>query len=529
MTAVKDLLKKSGSCLPPLPEEEGAKMAQSLTPLAGVAVYPRSLTGVGGVLFFLGRDDATDDREKKLCLLFEEAGELAGRFSGVDRGVSIDGQNLTLRTCPTDHANALALRKSLPFTAPVPLWLSKSFGCGDRLGLATPGHIRAIRKYDMRPIFAQQSIREMRRTLRTSHDVMDDASWGVFQEGWRDGFGSDADHLKTPEDVRDCAGAGYTLYTIDPGDHVDNEADSEPVERLREKVKSLPWDVLETSEDGLRCEYVEQKISLPGEALVLTEEQVLRAAAKYGRAIAHTVKMHHAIVDAMGGREYEVEMSVDETDTPTTPAEHFFVASELKRLGVEVVSLAPRFIGRFEKSADYIGDIQAFEVEFAKHAAIARMAGPYKISLHTGSDKFSVYPIMVKYARELCHVKTAGTSYLEALRAIATVAPDLFRDILSFAIDHYETDRATYLLSAEADRVSRPEFLEDDQLVYVLDDFHGREVLHATFGSVLTAKDASGKYIFRRRFFDVLRSDEEAYYDALEAHFDKHIAPFAGV
>ena len=126
-------------------------------------------------------------------------------------------------------------------------------------------------------------------------------------------------------------------------------------------------------------------------------------------------------------------MSVDETDTPTSHAEHLFIARELRRLGVRWVSLAPRYVGRFEKGVDYIGDLGAFEADFAGHAAIARALGPYKLSLHTGSDKFSIYDIATRSAGGLLHLKTAGTSYLEALRATASFDPTLFREILALA------------------------------------------------------------------------------------------------
>ncbi len=117
---------------------------------------------------------------------------------------------------------------------------------------------------------------------------------------------------------------------------------------------------------------------------------------------------------------------MDETDQPTTHAEHVYIASELKRLGVEWVSLAPRFVGRFEKGVDYIGDLQAFHQDVNGHAAIARALGPYKLSIHSGSDKFSIYPIIMEATRGLVHLKTAGTSYLEALRTAAALDLDLF-------------------------------------------------------------------------------------------------------
>ncbi|MBU1878300.1 MAG: tagaturonate epimerase family protein, partial [Chloroflexi bacterium] len=152
-------------------------------------------------------------------------------------------------------------------------------------------------------------------------------------------------------------------------------------------------------------------------------------------------------------------------------------------------------------------------------AAIAWHLGPYKLSLHSGSDKFSIYPIAARHTEGLIHVKTAGTSYLEALRTIARVDPALFRDILALARAHYEADRASYHVSADVGRVPPPEVLRDDELPALLDDFHAREVLHVTFGSALD--------VYGDRLRAVLDAHEETYYAALEAHLGRHLAPFA--
>ncbi len=193
--------------------------------------------------------------------------------------------------------------------------------------------------------------------------------------------------------------------------------------------------------------------------------------------------------------------------------------SELKRLGVQWVSLAPRYVGRFEKGVDYIGDLKALEVDLAGHAAIARAFGPYKLSLHSGSDKFSVYPLIVKAARGLVHLKTAGTSYLEALRAIARVNAPLFRELLALAIERYPIDCASYHVSADVAKVARPEMLTDAELPGILDQFDTREALHVTFGSALAqhGDDIRGTLI----------AHEAEHYAALEAHFIRHLVPFA--
>ena len=533
MNLLRSLL-EANELSPPLAGDAGEALARAIGGAVEMHVYPRSITALEGVVFFLGRQGQT----KWLGLLYQDVSADAARFHGEERGVELE-QPLTLRLCPTDHANAVALRRTLPFTAPQVVGVHKAFGCGDRLGLATPGHVRAVRKAlqqgsaqaDVVPVFAQQSIREMARSGRTPEQVLDDATWGVFQEGWRAGFGADADHLKTTADVDVCVDAGYTMYTVDPGDHVDNEAVTAALDDLVRRVEALPWDVLESSPEELRSAYLGRTFDL-GDGVVIrfSEETLLRAAAKYGRAVAHSTTMYRHLLGRMGdpvsGQDCELEVSVDETETPTTPEEHFFVASELRRLGVRCVSLAPRFVGRFEKGVDYIGDVKQFEKEFVRHVAIARALGPYKLSVHSGSDKFSIYPIIARLAGDLVHLKTAGTSYLEALRALASTDPALFREILDFARERYPVDRATYHVSADPAKVPASDQLSDSELAGVLDTFDGRQVLHVTFGSVLTARDERGVYRFRERLLDALRADEEVYYAALELHLSRHLAPF---
>ena len=533
MNLLRSLL-EANELSPPLAGDAGEALARAIGGAVEMHVYPRSITALEGVVFFLGRQGQT----KWLGLLYQDVSADAARFHGEERGVELE-QPLTLRLCPTDHANAVALRRTLPFTAPQVVGVHKAFGCGDRLGLATPGHVRAVRKAlqqgsaqaDVVPVFAQQSIREMARSGRTPEQVLDDATWGVFQEGWRAGFGADADHLKTTADVDVCVDAGYTMYTVDPGDHVDNEAVTAALDDLVRRVEALPWDVLESSPEELRSAYLGRTFDL-GDGVVIrfSEETLLRAAAKYGRAVAHSTTMYRHLLGRMGdpvsGQDCELEVSVDETETPTTPEEHFFVASELRRLGVRCVSLAPRFVGRFEKGVDYIGDVKQFEKEFVRHVAIARALGPYKLSVHSGSDKFSIYPIVARLAGDLVHLKTAGTSYLEALRALASIDPALFREILDFARERYPVDRATYHVSADPAKVPASDQLSDSELAGVLDTFDGRQVLHVTFGSVLTARDERGVYRFRERLLDALRADEEVYYAALELHLSRHLAPF---
>ncbi len=306
--------------------------------------------------------------------------------------------------------------------------------------------------------------------------------------------------LKSVDDIPPFIAAGYTFFAVDPGEHVDNGADTDSVEALKQKVASLNWDELSA-------------LYLSGSGVQVwgqfETESMRRATAKYGRAIGHAISMFKRLSELTDAFDFEV--SVDETDSPTTLLEQFFIANELTRLGVRFTSLAPRFIGRFEKGVDYVGDLDALNVELSKHAAVTAHFGSYKLSLHSGSDKFSAYLLVAKHWGERLHVKTAGTSYLEALRVLAVHEPDPFLKIYALGRERYETDKKTYHVSAAFNQLP-----QTDDLPSLLNDFHAREVLHVTFGSALAQYGVELKA--------ALVKHDEAYFDDLKAHFDKHLS-----
>ncbi|MEM8678369.1 MAG: tagaturonate epimerase family protein, partial [Planctomycetota bacterium] len=328
-------------------------------------------------------------------------------------------------------------------TTATTLGLEPSFGFGDRMGTATPGHVAAMLRCGsgISPIFPQQSIREMTRTQRSPTEVMADAVAGIETAGWLGAFGADADHLKTTEDVDRTAAAGFTFFTIDPSDHVDQAADDYDASTLVEKFAAVgedaPW----------FDRHVGKRVELrTGMTVELTEEACMRTAVKYGKAIAHAISLGRYIqqVQEANARPCELELSVDETEQPTKLAEHAIIATECLNAGLQLVSLAPRFIGDFEKGVDFKGDLTQLEGSLVDHAALARLLGPYKLSLHSGSDKLSMYRLLAKATSGQFHVKTAGTSYLEALRVVARHEESLFREIVAFSRSHYEKDKATY-------------------------------------------------------------------------------------
>lgn len=191
-------------------------------------LYPQSLITHGGSTYALARTNGT----RKLLVKGKQGDFVGTRLE-------------ELLVCDCSPHNAATLRSRLPWLQPVPLGRATSFGFGDRLGSATPGHVESVRSVikdkPIAPIFAQQSVRENDRTGRTPQNVVDDATWGVFQEGWRDPWGADADHVKVIEDLAPFVQAGYTFYTIDPSDHVDSDAQSDSADTLNAKIGTFPW------------------------------------------------------------------------------------------------------------------------------------------------------------------------------------------------------------------------------------------------------------------------------------------------
>jgi hypothetical protein len=409
---------------------------------------------------------------------------------------------------------------------PTPLGLKKSFGFGDRLGLATPGHLAAANQSDFAPIFAQQSIREMARTQRTPEEVMRAAQVALVKAGYSKPWGADADHLKTAEDVRATAAAGFCFFTIDPSEFVNNHADAMPGTGLEAEVALMEKDGIFPEAAWMQY-YLEGRFEIAdGLVLQFTKEKLFRAAIKYARAIAHSAVMAGHIASANRGRPYEIEISVDETDSPTSPLEHLFFGLELKRRQVaHVVSLAPRFVGEFEKGIDYRGDLKRFEASLREHVAIAKFCGPYKISVHSGSDKFSAYPVIGRVCGELLHVKTAGTSYLEALRVVARTAPAVFAEIAAYCRGRFDIDRKSYHISTTPGEIANlPAFSGPTEEALYLDERVGRQLLHVTFGSVLTAGlDKKGRR-FKETILELLNQHADLHEELLAMHFRKHLS-----
>ena len=476
-------------------------------------VYSESVKYADGDWFVLVR---TDDG-KRLGVI--GSGGQAKKFAG-------EG-SLKVKLCPLDTANSAALREVFPWTAPVPVGRKVSFGTGDRLGVATPGHLRAFEGCDVFPVLAQQSMREMGRTGRSARDVIDDAGWGVFEAGYTGTFAADADHIKQEEEVLSCHSLGYTMFTIDASDYIKIDAVHLSDEQAVKKFEEL------TEAGELKSRYLGREWNFAaggvGVDITFSPVELARCSLVYLQAVKHMAALYEALRSAVGAagadsaKYFDFEVSVDETETDTTECDHVFVAEELKRRGVVWQSLAPKFTGQFQKGIDYIGEVAEFERQFARHALIARQLGPYKISVHSGSDKFSIFPLVGKYTGGYFHLKTAGTSWLEAVRVISVRNPALYRLMHSFALERFEQDRASYHVTTDLGKIPALETLSDEQLPGLMDEIDPRQLLHITYGSLLSTTDSGGAYLFRDQIYRTLYNYEEDYYEALRAHIGRHV------
>ena len=198
------------------------------------------------------------------------------------------------------------------------------------------------------------------------------------------------------------------------------------------------------------------------------------------------------------------------------------MARELLDAGVKFATIAPRFCGEFQKGIDYSGDLAQFEKEIKIHAVIARFF-KYKLSIHSGSDKFSVFPSIGRETRGSFHVKTAGTNWLEAIKVVAVINPGLYREIHKFAISVFDEARKFYHVTTDLKKIPDIDIIKDTELPGLFSQNDSRQLIHITYGLILNKKNQDGSYTFKDRLYKLWLEKEEAYAQALEKHIGKHL------
>ena len=471
----------------------------------GYKIYPKSVTEHEETQFVMVKKDA------KKYLYVTGSGSL---FDALEGEIVSEGAKLA----PANHDNRLVLNTYFDWTNPRAFGNKvTTMGVGDRLGLASPGHIAVMRNYQVKPILAQQSIRELTLMERSIYDVLDAAAYAAVQEGYTGGFGADGDHLKLEDDIKLALDAGMSMLTLDCSDYIRNEVPEMSAEEQEAEYNKLD----ESLRHHYEAAYLNRTFEAAGMSITFDKAELIYNVLLYADALTYMVHIYKDFIQK-ADRAIDFEVSIDETATVTKPESHFFVAQELINEGVTVNSLAPRFIGEFQKGVDYMGDLEAFEVDLAKHANIAKYFD-YKLSVHSGSDKFSAFPIVAKHTDGLFHLKTAGTNWLEAVRVLSKHNTVLFREMHKYAFDHFPEAQAYYHITPDLDAIRPLDEVSDEELPEYMNDRNARQVWHVTYGVLLTAVDEAGERRFKPEFFANMDEFEEEYRESLVGHIGKHL------
>ena len=309
---------------------------------------------------------------------------------------------------------------------PQVLGMRRTFGFGDRLGVATPAHLAVAAAHpEFAPVFAQQSVEEMTLTARTPADVMGGAARVASAARLRQPWGADADRLHTAQEVANAAEAGFTCFTFDPYRFVQSGVDALDASELQGAVDALV--AVGDLTDHWSEPYLDRTIDLPGgHRLRIGLEPLQRAVARYLPAIVHCVRLSSALARSSQGRPLEVEVALDRVDAPATALDHLFIGLELEARGVKLTGLALRHTEGFGVEDAEGTAASRYEQALREHVAVAEFCGPYKLCFYEGPDPMTVYPIIGRTCGEALHVKSSAASYLAALRVAAQVDPEWF-------------------------------------------------------------------------------------------------------
>jgi hypothetical protein len=249
---------------------------------------------------------------------------------------------------------------------------------------------------------------------------------------WKCSYYLDADHINVGTVDRFLAPCDF--FTLDVADTIGQAPAEGAVEAFL----------------GRHAELI-GRIDIAGieEPLTVTPAQARAAAGKYLAAVADAARIYSHIATNKGPGQFITEVSMDETDSPQTPPELLLILAAIADAGIPIQTIAPKFTGRFNKGVDYVGDVRQFEKEFLADLAVIRHAvrqyrlpGNLKLSVHSGSDKFSIYDPIRRALRQTgagLHVKTAGTTWLEELIGLAEAGPEglaTAKEIYASAYEH---------------------------------------------------------------------------------------------
>ncbi|MFH1616306.1 MAG: tagaturonate epimerase family protein [Planctomycetota bacterium] len=334
-----------------------------------------------------------------------------------------------------------------------------SFGVGDRFGHQGKAQLAAIMKakkagIDIVPVW-NKSYRE-HTIIHTDHaSVRREADDSVKALGWTGGYYVDADHIGLKN--VDLFVEASNFFTLDVADFMGKAATPGDIAAFVYRYKKYAGQLM--------IEGIEEPIEI-------TESQMKGIAGKVLLAVQEAGKIYRHIASVKGEGNFVTEVSMDETKQPQSPIEMLFILAAIAEEGIPAQTIAPKFTGRFNKGVDYVGDVKRFTREFEEDLAVIRFAvkefglpGNLKLSVHSGSDKFSIYgPIkeaLGKYNAGL-HLKTAGTTWLEELIGLARAGGEgleIAREVYEKAYGRFDELCGPYATVIDIDRrkLPRPE------------------------------------------------------------------------
>ena len=405
-----------------------------------------------------------------------------------------------------------------------------SFGVGDRFAHQAKAQLRACmqvaaRGIEVTPVW-NKSHREHAIVGSTPPSARSAAEEAVRELGWTRPFHVDADHIRL--DTVDPFIDHSDFYTLDVADAIGHPAATDDLQAFVEHHPEL-----------------QGRLEIPGieEPFETSRADIERIAGKYLNAVQEAGRLYRHIASAKGQDKFITEVSMDETDNPQTPAELLVILGAIADEKIPAQTIAPKFTGRFNKGVDYVGDVVQFEKEFNEDlAVIAYAVSQYdlpenlKLSVHSGSDKFSIYePIRKALARSGAgiHVKTAGTNWLEELIGLAESGGEgleLAKEIYGKALDDIDALCAPYATVIDIDRGQLPTKEEvrnwsSEQFVSALRhnprceqyNPHLRQLLHV--GYKVAAKMGS-------RYLDMLEACEATVgKNVTENLYERHLKP----
>lgn len=290
-----------------------------------------------------------------------------------------------------------------------------SIGAGDRFGMQGDAQLKALEKiralgFEIVPVW-NKSFREHKIIGTAPGDVRKEADESVKRRGWKHEYFVDADHIGLQNVDWFIDASDY--FTLDVAEFIGKPPDENALEAFVDANARFLGD--------LSIPGIEEPFTVTNGELRRIGEMYLSAAKEAGR-IYRYIREHKK-------SNFTIEVSTDEATEPQSPIELFFILSMLSSEGIPAQTIAPKFTGRFLKGVDYIGDVERFSREFEYDLAVIGFAVEnfqlpenLKISIHSGSDKFSLYPVIRRILKKTgagFHLKTAGTTWLEELAGLA--------------------------------------------------------------------------------------------------------------